>query len=311
MTAMKEARLVASGVALVAGGAAVVALGGPAGLAALAIAFGVGVAASAHAIVASARVRVVVYAVVFVGFVAYRLGNLAAGDLSSSQAAILVVQALMLGVALALAYDRAHGLVQLAALFRGDRTGYAPVVDEASATRTVEAELARSRRSGAPLTLLLLELPDRVGTSELAAAQERVERDALAQLGRVHARERVCELVSEHVRRSDLVVCGEERFLVMSGDTGVAGTAALATRMVEAARQRLGITLRCGLAEFPSDGNTYEELAAVASAVADGSADAAAAVGGGERRDGHADAVAPFVRAPRRRRQRRSAGAKP
>jgi hypothetical protein len=266
--AMREAGLVASGVALIGGAIALLLVRAPAGIVALALAFGVGVCVSAQTFVKRARTRAVVLLIVVVGFFAYRLGVLVADGVTWSRAAVLAVQTLMLAVALAVAYDRAHGLAQLSALFRGADAGYAPVLDEPSATRIVEAELARSRRRGTPLTFLLLEPTPGAAVPEFRAAVERVATAALAELGEVFARERACELIAEHGRRSDVVVCSEHRFLVMSSDTDAEGTAILAERMVEAAKQRLGVTLRQGMAEFPTHGSSYRDLIDVASEAA-------------------------------------------
>ncbi|MDQ1520789.1 MAG: hypothetical protein QOI55_1862, partial [Actinomycetota bacterium] len=200
----------------------------------------------------------------------------------------LMVQALMLGVVFALGYDHAHGLSQLAALFRTNlRTnsaGYAPVLDERAAARAVEAELARSRRHGTPLTFLLLEPCSNGSVADFDATVKRVGPSALSELERVYARDSACELISEHVRRSDVVVAWQDRFLVMSADTNADGTAILAARMIEAARGQLGLSLRTGVAAFPMHGSTYTELIAVATEAArangDGAHDGAPVAGG-------------------------------
>jgi hypothetical protein len=91
-----------------------------------------------------------------------------------------------------------------------------------------------------------------------------------------YARQRACGLIAEHVRRSDVVVCARDRFVVISTDTSSDGTHVLAARMVDAALRQLGLQLRTGVAAFPTNGTTYEELLEAATA------SATAANGGGE-----------------------------
>src|SRR6185312_12896602 len=98
-------------------------------------------------------------------FVAFRLGALIA-DSAVSLAGVLriVLEALIVGVVYELAWSHARGLAQVAELFRGSDAGYAVVLDEHAVARNIDVELARSRRHGTPLTLLLFE--PTVGTAD-------------------------------------------------------------------------------------------------------------------------------------------------
>jgi hypothetical protein len=134
-------------------------------------------------------------------------------------------------------------------------------------TRNIDVELARSRRHGTPLTLLMFEPTFGSAGPDFEAVMDRVSASALAELERLYVQQRSCTLISEQVRRSDVVGCSsEKRFLVLSTDTTAAGTAILANRVVDVVRAELGIELRPGIAEFPADGATYGDLIAVATA---------------------------------------------
>jgi hypothetical protein len=265
MEARTDVGLVASGIALVLGAALLLVLHAPVAVGAFALAVGVGALASARTLIRSARTRLIVMVVVLVAFTGYRLGALVTRGVTTTRAITLALDVLMLALVLVLGYLYAHGLTQLAVLWRGRRGGYAPVLDEGAAAMAVDAELARSRRHGSPLTFLLLETSPGARIEPFRAAAERVSPGALAELERAYARDRTSQLIAEHVRRSDVVVCAENRFVVMSGDTSAEGTAMLAARMVEAAARDLGLTLRPGIAAYPTHGSTYAELVAVAS----------------------------------------------
>jgi hypothetical protein len=268
MAVSREAGLVACGVVLIVGATVLLAVGTPASSGAFVMTLGVALCASSQVLVHSPRVRVGVFAVLGIGFVGFRLGALVSDGVTTRHVAVCIVEAVILLAVLTLGYAPAHGLGQLAGLLHGANEGYAPVLDEMSAVRAVEAELARSRRHGTPLTFLLLEPVSDPSAPSFRSVADRVSREALSQLERVYARERACELISEHVRRSDFVVCSQDRFLVMSGDTSADGTQVLAERMIEAVHDELGIALRTGVAAFPVHGSTYSELVAVARAQA-------------------------------------------
>ena len=241
-----DAGLLVSGVALIAAAAALAFTDGRHDPAALSLVIGVGLCVSAPFARRGARVRSTLLVALLCTFVAARLGALVAqSDLSLAAVARLAAEGLIVGVVFALVYSRAHGLAQVAALFHGREAGYAPVVDEDSAARSVEAELARSRRHGTVLSFLVLEPRFESAGPEFEATLGRLSLRARAELERLYLQQRSCRLISEHVRRSDAVVCSEAtRFLVLSTDTGAAGTELLANRLIDTIRGGA----RCGAA---------------------------------------------------------------
>ncbi len=145
------------------------------------------------------------------------------------------------------------------------------MLQERPAAHRVEAELARSRRHGTALTLLVLE-PDATA-SALAAAVERVSPTVQAEIERLYLQRVSCRRISEQVRRTDVVVCSAApRFFVLSTETDTAGATVLADRITLAIRDECGIELRRGIAEYPLDGTTYVDLLALANAAANGAA---------------------------------------
>jgi hypothetical protein len=277
MAVMRDAGLAAGGAVLIVASGALLALGSPAAQGAFVAAVGIGLCASSPVVLRRGWARAAVFVVVGVAFVGFRLGALVSGAVTIQHVVVMVVQVVIVAAVYSLGYDHAHGLSRLTALLTRANSGYAPVLDEISAARAVEAELARSRRHGAPLTFLLLEPASEPAAPSFRAVVDGISAPALAQLERIYARERAGELIAAHVRRSDVVVCAEERFLVMSADTSADGTKILAERMITAAQEELGLALRSGVAAFPVHGSTYSELVAVARAHA--STDTPTAVG--------------------------------
>jgi hypothetical protein len=241
---------------------------GPQLVAAIGGAIGVGAVAMSPIAVRSSRLRATALTVVFIAFVAAAVVI----DRPSSLHGVLLdlFAVLIVGVALALAYEHVNGLEQLARLFTDGDAGYAVVLDERTASRTVDSELARSRRHNIPLTFLVLRAPGVAHPPAFERTVARVSSRALAELERRYVRGRTCELIAERVRRSDLVVCSADgHFLVIASDTTAEGTVAVAGRIIDAVNAELDVELHAGVAAFPSDGTTYGDLLASAFAGTD------------------------------------------
>jgi diguanylate cyclase (GGDEF)-like protein len=125
-------------------------------------------------------------------------------------------------------------------------------------SRVLELEIARAARQGSELTLALFDVDDLTGFNEAngRAAGDDVLREVAAVIG-------------ESVRLVDTVARwgGDEFMLVAPGAKGTT----VATRIVEAVASRpmageRRATLSCGLARFPVDGTTSEDLVRAATA---------------------------------------------
>jgi hypothetical protein len=274
MSAKSNARLVACGSVLVVGAALLAAVGGQQTTVVFGVAMGAGICTSTRLVTRSPRTHATLLVAIFVAFVAYRVGTIvtaAGAELATTtptpaRVVGLVLQTAALAVTFALVYEHAHGVAQVASLFGDTDAGYAVVLDERSAARTVEAELARSRRNATSLAFILLE---REGVAHSHPVGDLLGRclsaRAIDELEQLFTSRRLCTLVAQQVRRSDIVVCAAgDRFLVISIDTTDVSTRAVVTRIADSARSELGVTLRSGAALFPHDGTTYGELLDVA-----------------------------------------------
>lgn len=109
------------------------------------------------------------------------------------------------------------------------------------AEEAVYREVARSRRNGSPMSVVVLTLP--------VAARRLGARPATRHEGRA----------AVLVRRYDQIVPGSPaRLVVIAPDASSVGAAALAERL------RTRLELQVGAASFPDDGSTADELLALA-----------------------------------------------
>ena len=68
--------------------------------------------------------------------------------------------------------------------------------------------------------------------------------------------------IGKELRRTDMVLEEREhrRFIIVSPETDTRGSSELVQRIRAAASERLGVSLECGIASFPDEALTFEEL---------------------------------------------------
>jgi len=72
----------------------------------------------------------------------------------------------------------------------------------------------------------------------------------------------LARVISNQLRRTDLVLDQRDqgRFIILSPDTNAASSASVADRIQAAAAVQLGVLVSCGVASFPDEALTFEEL---------------------------------------------------
>ena len=129
-------------------------------------------------------------------------------------------------------------------------------LDEAQ--EDIQTELIRSRRHHHPLTVMVVEPePDSIQVA-LNRTVEEVQRAMMTR----YVTTSLARVISNQLRRTDMVLDQRDkgRFLILSPDTNAANAAALADRIQAAAAVQLGVLVSCGVAAFPDEALTFEEL---------------------------------------------------
>ncbi len=120
----------------------------------------------------------------------------------------------------------------------------------------VKREINRARRHNRPLSVLVLELQN-VDLEAHSALMKQFEREMIKQL----AIARVAQVISDYIRRTDIVIRGENhRFIVLMPDTDKEGSLISARRILEEIQAQFSTHVSFGLASFPQDALTFEEL---------------------------------------------------
>ena len=72
----------------------------------------------------------------------------------------------------------------------------------------------------------------------------------------------LAQIISKEARRTDLIIdqVEKDRFILLCPETTMAGSEAMSERIQLLAHKHLGVKVNCGLAAFPDDALTFEDL---------------------------------------------------
>lgn len=129
-------------------------------------------------------------------------------------------------------------------------------LDEAK--EEIKTEILRSRRYRRPISLMVIKVDPASVKVALHRTVEEVQRAMMERyvfLG-------LARIISKKVRRMDILVEqeGKEQFLVLCPETNASGVTNALSRIQQAARENLGLALSWGVASFPDEALTFEDL---------------------------------------------------
>lgn len=125
----------------------------------------------------------------------------------------------------------------------------------------ISYEITRSRRYHHPLSILTVRLEKNKTWEEWKEvkmlANEMLERFAVA---------KVSQILSDNARVTDMVLRDRDgQFVLLCPETNHTSTEILATRIAEAVNKELDANIECGIASFPDEALTFEDLLHAAS----------------------------------------------
>lgn len=133
-----------------------------------------------------------------------------------------------------------------------------PVLGGRDADEQVRLEFIRSRRHNRPLALVVVEpIPGSID-AELKRSVQEIQRK-MTQRFLVAS---LAQLISTEARRTDLVISRNEngRFVILCPETSSEGSLRLIERIQMVSMERLGISIVYGMASFPDEALTYDDL---------------------------------------------------
>ena len=126
------------------------------------------------------------------------------------------------------------------------------------ALEDIRMELVRSRRHQRPLTVMVVEAKPESIRAVLHRTVQEVQRAMMTR----YVITSLARVIGGQLRRTDMVLDQRDRgrFVILSPDTNVANSSVVVDRIQAAAAEQLGVAIACGIASFPDDALTFEEL---------------------------------------------------
>lgn len=128
-----------------------------------------------------------------------------------------------------------------------------------SAKDEINTEFIRSRRHQHPLTLLAISPETKKTGADIKIAVDEIQRHMVDRFIKAS----VAKIITTEARRTDMIISqgdDESTFFILCPETKGDDTVVLAERIRAAALEHLGIDVNYGIASFPEEALTYEEL---------------------------------------------------
>ncbi len=126
------------------------------------------------------------------------------------------------------------------------------------ASEDIETELARSRRHHEPLSVIVIEVERESIRATLNCAVEEVQKAMMTR----YVMASMASVLTRVLRRTDMVLepGDPRRFIIFSPETDADNSGALMRHIQTHIAGELQVELRCGVAVFPKDALTFDEL---------------------------------------------------
>ena len=127
-------------------------------------------------------------------------------------------------------------------------------LDEGS--QRVKIEFNRSRRYHRPLSLLLLEVDP-----EYQKGNREVMKSIQYDIANRFTAARVGQIIDDRIRQTDLVMRDRRwRYVILCPETDLSASLQLATRIVTVIKEKTGLAILWGVAAFPEEALTFDDL---------------------------------------------------
>ena len=125
-----------------------------------------------------------------------------------------------------------------------------------SENQRIKIELTRSRRYHRPLSVVIVETESEEDKSTREMLKS-IQHDLLSRFTSA----RVGQIIDDRIRQTDLVLRDHRgRFIVLCPETDLAGASLLAKRVSQGIKERTSLGVLWGVAAFPDEALTFEDL---------------------------------------------------
>lgn len=177
---------------------------------------------------------------------------------TSDELSILVLEFVLLETGIWLAHQLAQQINHAESIMDELAVGAFPnrsqELDEAS--HRVKIEFTRSRRYHRPLSLLLMEV-DPESHKNNGEALKHIQYD----IANRFTAARIGQIIDDRIRQTDLVLRDRQwTYVILCPETDYSSVLLLAKRISQAVQEKTGLTIVWGIAAFPEEALTFEDL---------------------------------------------------
>jgi GGDEF domain-containing protein len=171
-----------------------------------------------------------------------------------------ITEMTLLAISILLAYDVARALTEVEGVIEkvtfprhGER-----VIPINEAVEDVKLEFIRSRRHNRPLSVVVVGIEPHELMSNFEQAVKKIQKAMVTR----YILASLANILSMEARRTDLIIdqVEKDRFILLCPETTAEGSNVLSERIQSIANERLGVKVKCGLAAFPDEALTFEDL---------------------------------------------------
>lgn len=200
----------------------------------------------------------VVVPMVFLGAIYFALLRIIDRSTGSMNVEVIVLEFVLLEVGVWLSYRLAVAVEGSESLMDILAQGTFPyrALELDAASEQIKNEFARSRRFHRPLSLVVVYAfpKDEEVVREMVKS---LQRDVLTRLSNA----RIGQAIGEAIRQTDLLIRDHVgRYIVLCPETDVNDVVFLAGRISQIVEERTGLQVNCGIASFPDEALTFEDL---------------------------------------------------
>jgi hypothetical protein len=122
--------------------------------------------------------------------------------------------------------------------------------------KRIKIELTRSRRYHRPLSIVLIE-PESDDEKITREMLKSIQHDLLSRFTSA----RVGQIIDNRIRQTDLVLRDHAgRFVILCPETDLESATLLSNRIVQSIKERTELQIKCGVAAFPDEALTFDDL---------------------------------------------------
>ncbi len=177
---------------------------------------------------------------------------------ASTNVEVIVLELVILELGVWLSYQLAVAIEGSESLMEILAQGTFPhrAIELDAASDQIKNEFARSRRFHRPLSLIVVHAFSK-DTEVVREMLKSLQRDVLASLSIA----RIGQTIGEELRQTDLLLRDHVgRYVVLCPETNKESSMFLAVRMSKIVEDRTGLQVNCGVASFPEEALTFDDL---------------------------------------------------